>query len=123
MLTAQKTTSVMISWIVLSSAAVNVSWPMRLAGTWRQYSKKAIPQLTRIASHSADCLCLRCPYQANVMNTLERVKRTMVTMGLLGGGVADSGGTIGRGRAAVKGGRGRHGGALSSGGTSGTFSA
>src|SRR5262245_55141415 len=67
--------------MVLSSAAAKPdSEPIRLAGTCRQYSKKAIPQLTRIAAISELCLYFRCPYQAKVMNTLEARSSTMVSM-------------------------------------------
>ena len=41
----------------------------------KQYSKKAIPQLTGITIHSAVAGNLSWPYQANVMNTLEQHRR------------------------------------------------
>lgn len=44
---------------------------MRFAGTWKQYSKNAIPQLTKITAHSADDLNFKCPYHAKVMKILE----------------------------------------------------
>src|SRR5262252_8470655 len=53
---------------------------MRLAGTWKQYSTEAISQLTTIAFHSGDSRNFRCPYQANVINTFEIVRRIMVRM-------------------------------------------
>ncbi len=41
---------------------------MRFAGTWKQYSKKAMPQLTTIATMSGLPLSAeRCPYQAKLM--------------------------------------------------------
>src|SRR5262249_14695346 len=46
---------------------------MRLAGTARQYSIKAMPQLTTIAIKSGVERNLRCPYQAKVMNRLEPI--------------------------------------------------
>jgi len=46
-----------------------------LAGTAKQYSKKAIPQLTRITVISGADLYFRCPYHANVMNTFDAVRR------------------------------------------------
>src|SRR5437868_38764 len=46
---------------------------MRLAGTARQYSKKAIPQLISTISHMARCSTFSWPYQAKVMNTLETI--------------------------------------------------
>ena len=56
---------------------------MRLAGTWKQYSKKAMPQLMRITASSGQCpprKYRRCPYQAKVMNRLEMVSKTTVFM-------------------------------------------
>ena len=44
---------------------------MRLAGTARQYSKNAMPQLIGITIHSDVPGNLSCPYQAKVMNTFE----------------------------------------------------
>src|SRR5262245_47520912 len=67
-----------LSWAVSKPA----SEPMRLAGTCKQYSKKAIPQLTRIAAIRELCLYFRCPYQANVMNTLDAISSKMVSMRL-----------------------------------------
>src|SRR5690606_20729172 len=61
---------------VLSSAAERLAWPKRLAGTCRQYSKKAIPQLARITTTSGVVLNFRCPYQAKVMNRFEAVSNT-----------------------------------------------
>lgn len=44
----------------------------------RVYSKNAMAQLLKITNHKAELLCsLRWPYQANVMNTLERNKRAI----------------------------------------------
>ena len=60
----------MISWIVLSWTTEYTALPIRLAGTISRYSKKAMPQLTRITVSSGACLYFRCPYQAKVMNTL-----------------------------------------------------
>src|SRR4051794_31688646 len=55
--------------------------PRRFPGTWKQYSKNAIPQLSSTINSSGPCLAwgnhLRWPYQANVINTLETMsKRT-----------------------------------------------
>src|SRR6185369_1427246 len=41
---------------------------------------KAIPQLAIITSHSGRSVNFRCPYQANVMKTLEISSRTMGAM-------------------------------------------
>src|SRR5437764_1346541 len=49
-----------------------------LAGTWKQYSKKAIPQLTKITFQRAELRYLRWPYQAKVMKRLEIVNSRMV---------------------------------------------
>src|SRR5437868_13899452 len=70
--------------MILSCAPLN-PWllPMRLAGTCRQYSKNAISQLTAITFHSATPLYFRWPYQAKVMNTFDRISRTMVAMPVL----------------------------------------
>src|ERR1700676_5555710 len=49
---------------------------MRFAGTCSRYSNSAIPQLTVAAiHHGLDCMLRRCPYQANVMNRLEPMRR------------------------------------------------
>ena len=50
---------------------------MRFAGTANQYSRKAMPQLTRTAPQSGAALNLRCPYQAKVMNTFEATGRAI----------------------------------------------
>src|ERR1041384_2864983 len=55
---------------------------MRFAGTWKQYSTKAIPQLARITIHRGESLYLRCPYQAIVMNILDTVNRKIVCIKL-----------------------------------------
>ncbi len=54
----------------LSCGAEYTALPRRLPGTCRQYSKKAMPQLTRIAIISGVLLYFRCPYHAKVMKTL-----------------------------------------------------
>src|SRR5664279_57175 len=72
--------------MVLSSAAESTACPQRLAGTAKQYSKKAMPQLARITSHSGRSVNLRCPYQANVMKTLEHRSSAM---GAMDGGSQD----------------------------------
>jgi hypothetical protein len=53
-----------------------------LAGTISVYSKKAIPQLARIAMTIGRLLrVFRCPYQAKVMKMLDKVRRMMVFIG------------------------------------------
>src|SRR6202048_3172957 len=66
--------------MVFSCAAENSYDPMRFAGTWKQYSKKAIPQLTKITFHKASCRYFKCPYQAKVMKILETVSNNIVRM-------------------------------------------
>src|ERR1700679_303375 len=53
---------------------------MRLAGTWKQYSKKAIIQLMTMTLKRGADLYLRWPYQANVMKMLEQVRSRIVLM-------------------------------------------
>src|ERR1700745_856678 len=74
----ENTTSVMISWIVLSCAALKVWLPIRLAGTWKQYSKKAISQLTSVSFHSGTFWYFKWPYHAAVMKMLEKSSKTIV---------------------------------------------
>src|SRR6478735_1637944 len=57
--------------MVFSCAGEYTALPQRLAGTASQYSKKAMPQLAMMTSGSGLSLNFRCPYQANVMKTLE----------------------------------------------------
>src|SRR3954467_2074198 len=53
---------------------------MRLAGTCRRYSKRAIPQLAAAAAHHGQAArFLRCAYHAKVMNTLEATSSTAET--------------------------------------------
>src|SRR4051812_12659716 len=53
---------------------------MRFAGTCKQYSKNAIPQLMRIAAQSVRFRPnFKCPYHAMVMNTLDNVRRIAVS--------------------------------------------
>src|SRR5690606_27629662 len=66
----------------------------RLAGTIRQYSKNAIPQLTRITANSGEDLYFRCPYQAKVMKMLEAVSSRIGSRRSKGGiGAIRRGGT------------------------------
>ena len=58
-------------------AAVYAAEPQRLAGTARQYSKKAMPQLDQNGEEQRRGLVFRCPYQAKVMKMLERVRSTI----------------------------------------------
>src|ERR1700722_8289949 len=52
---------------------------MRFAGTCSRYSNKAMPQLTRAATTQGRVFnSLRCPYQAKVMNTFERLSSPTV---------------------------------------------
>src|SRR5579859_3151510 len=51
---------------------------MRLAGTWKQYSKNAMPQLARMTFQRASLRYLRCPYQAKVIKIFEMVSKRIV---------------------------------------------
>src|ERR1041385_697473 len=53
---------------------------MRLAGTWKVYSKKAIPQLISVTFHSGTFWYLRWPYQAKVIKMLEIKRKIIVSM-------------------------------------------
>src|ERR1700730_12862272 len=64
--------------MVFNCAVENSYDPMRFAGTWKQYSKKAIPHLTKITFHKASLRYFKCPYQANVIKILETVNSSMV---------------------------------------------
>src|ERR1700756_2605682 len=66
--------------MVLSCAVLNSYEPIRLAGTWKQYSKKAMPQLMTITFHSATLRNFKWPYHANVMKIFEMVRRRIVRM-------------------------------------------
>ena len=58
--------------------------PMRLAGTWQQYSKKAIAQLKAMTPMSGQwlltpvCCSFRCPYHASVMKMLLSTRSRIV---------------------------------------------
>ena len=75
-----KTTSDTHSWITLSCTKENgppfPTKPIRFAGTWQQYSKKAISHENAITPISGQldetpvCCNFKWPYQANVMKTL-----------------------------------------------------
>ena len=51
-----------------------------MAGTWKQYSKNAMPQLTTTTFHSGCCSYFKCPYQAMVMKIFEQIRRKIVHM-------------------------------------------
>jgi hypothetical protein len=59
------------------------TYPIRLAGTWKMYSKNASPQLIRMTASKPRCckagifLNWRWPYQAKVMNTFDRMSNRM----------------------------------------------
>ena len=79
---SEKTVREMASWMTLSCIRLKgpplPTKPMRLAGTVRQYSKKAMPQEKRMTQISGQLVeifiscSLRCPYQAKVMKILEQ---------------------------------------------------
>ena len=64
--------------MIFSCATENVYDPILLAGTWKQYSKKAIPQLIIITFQSGESLNFKWPYQAKVINVFEMIRRNMV---------------------------------------------
>src|SRR5271154_618246 len=68
----------MTSWITFSWSGEKVFTPIRLAGTCRQYSKKAIHQLTRITFHNATSRNFRCPYHAKVIKMFEPISSKIV---------------------------------------------
>src|ERR1700757_296857 len=51
---------------------------MRFAGTWKQYSKNAMPQLATMTFHKASLRYFRWPYHAKVMKILEMVRSRTV---------------------------------------------
>ena len=81
-----KTESETTSWITFSSqienGPPNSADPMRLAGTWKQYSNRAMHQLksTMTISPKRSSLDLKaiCPYQASVMKALETTSSNTV---------------------------------------------
>src|SRR6266576_6617453 len=62
--------------MVLSCAALNSYEPMRFAGTWKQYSKNAMPQLAIITFGKASLRYFKWPYHAKVMKIFSRMVRT-----------------------------------------------
>src|SRR6266403_1564758 len=54
---------------------------MRFAGTWKQYSKKAIPQLARMTFQSASLRNFKWPYHAKVMKMLDTMSNRIVRIG------------------------------------------
>ena len=88
MVNRAKITKVMTSCMTLSWSREKgppLAWkPMRLAGTWRVYSKNAIPQDNKIMAMRGQWVVtfiscsLRWPYQAKVMKILEKISRIMV---------------------------------------------
>src|SRR5690606_21645557 len=91
----------MTSSMPLSSGAEWNAEPSRLAGTIRQYSKNAIPQLTRITANSGEDLYFRCPYQAKVMKILEASSSRIGTRRSNGGMEAIRGGGGTRRRSSI----------------------
>src|ERR1700675_2923035 len=53
---------------------------MRLAGTWKQYSAKAMSHEMTMTLNSGAWRYFRWPYQAKVMKMLERVRSRIVVM-------------------------------------------
>ena len=68
--------SVTTSCKIFSSPRFITVKPMRFAGTCTRYSKKAMPQLMMAATNQGfDSRLRRWPYQANVMKTLDAIRR------------------------------------------------
>ena len=82
------TVSEITSWMTFSCISVKGPpfpvKPILLAGTWAQYSKKASPQEKRITIITGQpdeifiSWSFRWPYQANVMNTFDAMRRRIV---------------------------------------------
>ena len=51
---------------------------MRLAGTVKQYSKNAMPQLISIAFQSVMEVSFKCQYQANVIKIFDTISKAIV---------------------------------------------
>ena len=83
-----KIINVMTSWITFSCIKVKEPPfpinPILFAGTWNEYSARAITHEKRITPKSGQllinpiCWSFKCPYQAKVINILERIKSDMV---------------------------------------------
>lgn len=85
-----KTESETTSWMTFSSqienGPPNCDDPMRLAGTWKQYSNRAMPQLSStmasMPKRSSLDLNAMWPYQASVMKAFDRTSRATVAIPL-----------------------------------------
>lgn len=83
-----KTERVITSWMIFnchSEKGPPVSLkPIRLAGTWNMYSKKATPQLIKITTKRLTPTSLfisfnfKWPYHARVINVLEQINKKTV---------------------------------------------
>lgn len=82
------TVNVITSWITFNCQSVNgppfSTKPILLAGTWKEYSNSAIPQLINITParlkplNQVHCLNFKWPYQAKVIKVLDNIKRPIV---------------------------------------------
>lgn len=85
-----KTESETTSWMTFSSqienGPPNCDDPMRLAGTWKQYSNRAMPQLSStmasMPKRSSLDLNAMWPYQASVMKAFDMMSRATVAIPL-----------------------------------------
>ncbi len=87
------TTSVITSWITFNCQRENgppfSAKPILFAGTWKMYSKRAMPQLIRITAKRLSplnddiSLNFKCPYQANVIKVFDNIRSKIVVMDLL----------------------------------------
>src|SRR4051794_27040541 len=84
---SMNTTRVIASWITFNWTRLKgppfSANPIRLAGTWKQYSKKASPQLNNTITHNASWWPFlpknfRCPYQAIVIKAFDKNNKPIV---------------------------------------------
>lgn len=67
--------------MVFSCTALKTACPIRFAGTCKQYSKKAIPQLITMTKNNGEDLYFKCPYHAKVIKIFEQTNKKMVVAG------------------------------------------
>ena len=85
---AVNTINVIASWITFNCQSVNgppfSTNPILFAGTWAEYSKRAMPQLIKITEikfrllNHANCLNFKWPYQAVVIKIFDKMSNAIV---------------------------------------------
>src|SRR5690606_16076853 len=90
-----KTSRVITSWITFNCMRLKgppfSRNPILLAGTWKMYSNRAIPQLIRMMETSPSLLNhfhswnFKCPYQANTIKELLKINSPMVRIAFIVG--------------------------------------